>query len=48
VLVRWQPVRLFSIEGDPGAGIGAISWGLKAPVDIPYSWRFSDELEAAS
>jgi ABC-type polysaccharide/polyol phosphate transport system, ATPase component len=37
-LVRFQPLRMFEVAGELPVGKGALSWGLKTPVEIPYSW----------
>ena len=41
-LVRFQAMRLFTVLGELPKGKGAVSWGLKTPVDIPYSWHVSN------
>jgi hypothetical protein len=37
-LVWWEPVRLFEVVGELAGGKGALSWGLRTPVEIPYQW----------
>jgi ABC-type polysaccharide/polyol phosphate transport system ATPase subunit len=41
-LIRFQPMRLFNVLGELPVGKGAVSWGLKTPVDIPYEWDISN------
>ena len=45
-LVRFQPLRLFEVKGDLPLGRGAVSWGDKTPVNIPYRWSLSDAKDA--
>jgi ABC-type polysaccharide/polyol phosphate transport system ATPase subunit len=41
-LVRFQPMRLFTVAGEPSGGKAAVSWGMRTPVEIPYRWAFSN------
>jgi ABC-type polysaccharide/polyol phosphate transport system ATPase subunit len=45
-LVRFQPLRLFEVTGELGRGRGAVSWGLKTPVNIPYRWSVQQDEDA--
>jgi ABC-type polysaccharide/polyol phosphate transport system ATPase subunit len=37
-LVHFSPHRLFDVVGELPPGRGALTWGMRTPVDIPYTW----------